>query len=727
MKLTGITGTGSGKMGNAVFSVAAGEQIVRQYQPNVANPSTLTQVNNRARLKLLSQLSAVMGDVIAIPREGLKSPRNLFTSDNYRHTSAVDGVASANLAAFGITRGGLSLPNVIAERNETTSIDVQLAESASRIVSRVIYVMFVRNSLGELQLVDSAVVETAGAAGTFPYSFAYQNQDVIIYSYGIFDKSAKATAKFGNYYVTSGTQVADLIAERKIDESDYLITKTKGIVVAGDINIEITSCVCNTIAVPASGSASVPYDSSVAVEVTAVDVAGKYLSVLIDGVRGNRAIFDSNGYSYVGAGPLAGGEQIQIQIGSLVGGTFIPEFTYGGTAVIAAQASAFTSVTANDVAVAAAGNTQISEAASIAFAIAATGVTNKYLRLSVNGTARTPIAFENGAASDTISGLSDGDVVTFAIGHMSGSTFVQDVAFGGSAVIAEVPASFVSVSCNGTTIAASGTTDVQPAAENVYQISTANAIGKYLGVLDSTNTVVEVIPISQNSFQYTDNAEAGDQTKFAIGTGSTTQSFVAQTNFGGTVNFVNTTQYTISASVTPANRATVTGTGLYASGATCTLVCTPNEGYDFVGWYLGSTLVSANPSYSFTVLGSQVYTAIVTLHWDTKFSGVSLNSADWNANKVLGTNVLSVSGQTSLADARKVCLVASNDEKPTRNSGINIYSGHVGDTSVSNGSFTISDAQAQYGNRYWLVAYQTTEDGDVITDVFDYNVFCSNE
>ena len=538
MKLTGITGTGSGKMGNAVFSVSAGEQIVRQYQPNVANPSTASQVNNRARLKLLSQLSAVMGDVIAIPREGLKSPRNLFTSDNYRHTSAVDGVASANLAAFGLTRGGLSLPNVMAERNETTSIDVQLAESASQIVTRVIYIMFVRNSLGELQLIDSAVVESAGSAGTFPHSFAYQTQDVIIYSYGIFDKTAKATAKFGNYYVTSGTQVADLIAERKIDESDYLITKTKGIAVAGETTIEVTSCTCNTVAVPASGSANVPYDSSVSIEVSANDVDGKYLSILVDGVRGNHAYFGVQGYAFVVANNLAGGEQIRVQIGSLVGDTFVPEFSYGGTAVVGAQASAFTSVSANGVAIAAAGNTQIAETASIAFAVAATGVANKFLRLSVNGTARTPIAFSNGAASDTISGLSDGDAVTFAIGHMSGSTFIQDVAYGGSAVVAEVPASFVSVSCNGTTIAASGTTDVQAQATNVYQISTANAIGKYLGVIDNGNVVGEVIPISQASFEYTDNASAGDTTKFAIGTGSTPETFQAQTTFGGTVNFV---------------------------------------------------------------------------------------------------------------------------------------------------------------------------------------------
>lgn len=538
MKLVGITGTGSGKLGNSVFSVNAGEQIVRQYQPNVANPSTGSQVNNRARLKLLSQLSAVMGDVIAIPREGMKSPRNLFVADNYQFTAAEDGVASVQLASLNLTRGGIQIPAIFAERIDTTSIDVELNDPANKIISRVVYIMFVRNSSGELQLIDSAVVETAGESGKFPYSFAYQTPDVVIYAYGIYDKSAKASAKFGNYFVTSGTQVADLIAERKISESDYLISKTKGVVLVGESTIEVTSCYCNTVAVPASGSVSVPYDTSVAIEVQALDVEGKYLSILVDGVRGQRAAFNSSGYSYVTAGPLAGGEQIRIQIGSLVGGTFVPEFTYGGTVSVAAQASAFTSVTANGAAVAAAGNTQIAQAASIAFAVAATGVNGKYLRLSVNGAARTPVAFSNGAASETLTGLAINDAITFAIGHMSGSTFIQDVAYGGSAVVAEVPATFGTITCNGTTIAPSGTTDVQAQATNVYVINTANAIGKYLGVLDHNNAVVEVVAISQASFEYTDNAEAGDQTKFAIGTGSTTQSFQAQTNFGGTVNFV---------------------------------------------------------------------------------------------------------------------------------------------------------------------------------------------
>lgn len=541
MKLTGITGTGSGKLGSAVFSVNAGEQVVRQYQPVVTNPSTSAQVNNRARMKLLSQLSAVFSDVIAIPRQGLLSPRNLFVSDNYPATSAVNGVASANLSALGLTRGGIQIPAVVAERVDGTSISAALASKADQIVSRVIYIMFYRNTAGALQLVDSAVVETAGADGTFPYSFPWQERDVLIYAYGIFDKNAKATAKFGNYNVTTGTQIASLIADRKVSDSDYLLSKTRGILLAGEINIEVTQFICNQVNVPASGSTTIPYDSSVAIEVAAVDVEGKVLAAYVDGVLGEMRAFLQDGTSYVGAFDLVGGENIVAKIGHMENGTFVPEFTYGGTMVIGAQSSAFTEILANGVNVANSGTTQIAQDADINFETTAAGVNGKYLRVSVNGVARTPVAFENGMADDGILSPNIGDQITFQIGRMVNGTFVQDVAYGGTAVIAEVPAEFTGVSVNGTTIAPNNTTNVYAQATNTYVIGTLNASGKYLAVMDANNVVLSVHAITGNSLTITDSTAFGNSRKLAIGTGSSVGSFVAQTTFGGTIAFVEYT------------------------------------------------------------------------------------------------------------------------------------------------------------------------------------------
>lgn len=542
MKLTGLTGTGSGKLGSSVFSVHAGEQVVRQYQPVVTNPSTQTQVNNRARLKLISQLSAVMGDVIAIPRKGNVTSRNLFVSDNYQFTQALNGVATVDLSAIGLTRGGVHIPYVNAERVDTTSIDVALADKADQIVDRVVYVMFYRNRSGELQLADSAVVETAGADGKFPYSFGYVAQDVVVYAYGIFDKNTKATAKFSDYAVETGTQVASLISDRKVSDKDYLISKTQGIFLVGETTIEVTSCKVGTTSVAASGTTNVPYQSFGNVEVQANDVEGKYLAILIDGTRLTPSAFNASGKANVGFSGLSGGENIRIQIGILQGVQFIPQFTYGGTAVIAQQATAFTSVTANGTAIGASGNTQIAQAASTQFIVQGTGVANKYMRISVNGVAREPVLFQDTvppfSADETIANLAISDVITFQIGRVVNNTFVEDVAYGGSAVIAEVPATFTGVTVNGTSVAASGTTDVVAQATNTYVFNTQNAIGKYLAFLDGNNVVQSVHAISGNSLTVTDSAAAGTTVKFAIGTGSSVGSFVAQTNYGGTVSLV---------------------------------------------------------------------------------------------------------------------------------------------------------------------------------------------
>lgn len=542
MKLTGLTGTGSGKLGSSVFSVHAGEQVVRQYQPVVTNPSTQTQVNNRARLKLISQLSAVMGDVIAIPRKGNVTSRNLFVSDNYHVTEAINGVATVDLSAIGLTRGGIHIPYINAERVDTTSIDVALADKADQIVDRVVYVMFYRNRSGELQLADSAVVETAGADGKFPYSFGYVAQDVVVYAYGIFDKNTKATAKFSDYAVETGTQVASLISDRKVSDKDYLISKTQGIFLVGETTIEVTSCKVENTNITASGTTNVPYYSFGIVQVQANDVEGKYLSILIDGTRVAPSAFDASGKAIASFSNLSGGENIRFQIGILQGVQFIPQFTYGGTAVIAQQATAFTSVTANGAAIGASGNTQIAQAASTQFVVQGTGVANKYMRISVNGVAREPVLFQTliqpASANETIANLAINDVVTFQIGRVVNNTFVEDVAYGGSAVIAEVPATFTGVTVNGTNVAASGTTDVVAQATNTYVFNTQNAIGKYLAFLDGNNVVQSVHAISGNSLTVTDSAAAGTTVKFAIGTGSSVGSFVAQTNYGGTVSLV---------------------------------------------------------------------------------------------------------------------------------------------------------------------------------------------
>ncbi|MBR5726467.1 MAG: leucine-rich repeat protein, partial [Muribaculaceae bacterium] len=71
--------------------------------------------------------------------------------------------------------------------------------------------------------------------------------------------------------------------------------------------------------------------------------------------------------------------------------------------------------------------------------------------------------------------------------------------------------------------------------------------------------------------------------------------------------------FEITAMVTPANSGTVTGAGTYEMGETCTLTATANTGYTFTNWTKNGTVVSTNPSYSFTVTSSCTYVAHFSL------------------------------------------------------------------------------------------------------------------
>ena len=82
MKLSSILGQGRGKLGAAVFSSTNGQQVVRQYQPNVKNPNTVAQTMQRARFKLMTQIASSMAPVITIPKSGAVSSRNMFVKKN---------------------------------------------------------------------------------------------------------------------------------------------------------------------------------------------------------------------------------------------------------------------------------------------------------------------------------------------------------------------------------------------------------------------------------------------------------------------------------------------------------------------------------------------------------------------------------------------------------------------------------------------------------------------
>lgn len=228
MKLNGILGTGSGKLGTSVFTTVKGTQIVRQHQPVVTNPSTKLQVAQRSRFKLVSQLAASMADVIAIPRIGLTSSRNLFIKKNMPAVLGNVEGAQVSYQKLQLTNGTAALPAIYVERS-STNLRLELTGDASKIVNRVIYCIFKKSSDNQLVLVHSAIVSDAGDDGHFVLEIGRSIAgDLAIYAYGMKDTSASASATFGNYKVTNASDIATLVSNRSISSKDFIFTKTRG-------------------------------------------------------------------------------------------------------------------------------------------------------------------------------------------------------------------------------------------------------------------------------------------------------------------------------------------------------------------------------------------------------------------------------------------------------------------------------------------------------------------
>lgn len=239
MKLNGLLGTGSGKLGTSVFTTVKGTQIVRQHQPIVTNPSTKLQVAQRSRFKLVSQIAASMADVIAIPRIGLTSSRNLFIKKNMPAVHGNVEGAQVSYEKLQLTNGTAALPDIVATR-ASNNLTLKLASNASGMVNRVIYCIFKKSSDNQLMLNNSAVVSEAGEDGSFKLQITDIAGDLAIYAYGMKDTSASASANFGNYKVTNASDVATLVSNRSISSKDFIFTKTNGTTLYSGENENVT-------------------------------------------------------------------------------------------------------------------------------------------------------------------------------------------------------------------------------------------------------------------------------------------------------------------------------------------------------------------------------------------------------------------------------------------------------------------------------------------------------
>lgn len=238
---TSLFGKVNGKIGSVIFSTSGGSIIAREYNPNVANPSTMAQVNQRARMKLMSQLSASLSPVIAMTKDGLVSKRNKFTKLNFPSSYALNGVAQITYENVQLTEGNTALPAIVAmgavDSNKLT-IDAGFEQAPTATINRVVYCLFRKSNEGKLEYVLSQIVSERTMEGNQVFfNIVFQNLPVaeyVLFAYGMSDTTERATASYGDLNVVTASDLARLVATRAISFSDYQFTQTRAITIASD-------------------------------------------------------------------------------------------------------------------------------------------------------------------------------------------------------------------------------------------------------------------------------------------------------------------------------------------------------------------------------------------------------------------------------------------------------------------------------------------------------------
>lgn len=247
--MQGITGKLSGRMGSAVFRVRKGAQVVAQYNPNVSNPKSKGQNDQRAKFKLASQLAAEVGSYMAFnvqTRAGHGSPtqRNEFIKANLPEINIVnEDQAKIAMAAIKLTNSTRPFNADISVVAESGTISVSYIVEDASITQIAVVLMAIRqdrviNGDGTMSVLSrperraaSVVNVTAGrATAEFEYNRDTENPAIFsILTYGIIPtSSAQVSISDNTAAVQEVFAYASNTIARSLRQNNIQVTVTRG-------------------------------------------------------------------------------------------------------------------------------------------------------------------------------------------------------------------------------------------------------------------------------------------------------------------------------------------------------------------------------------------------------------------------------------------------------------------------------------------------------------------
>lgn len=232
-----------GKVGGLITYKVGDNVYFRALQAHVHNPQTERQVAHRAKIKLLSQISAIFRFFIAIFPTSGSSSRAIFARLNYPNITALSTTAEIDYTSVSLTDSNRPLPQVqrdIVPINTGYRPYIHFLDEPTQDIQRVFYYLFTKTDNGKLSLVDYYLSErrtTPTATGFFNWANApievdtdgKSLHDYVVFAFGMGDNSEQATQHFQDLDVNYLEKVAWLIKENLITSADYYFTETRSL------------------------------------------------------------------------------------------------------------------------------------------------------------------------------------------------------------------------------------------------------------------------------------------------------------------------------------------------------------------------------------------------------------------------------------------------------------------------------------------------------------------
>lgn len=227
-----------------IVTYRVGETLLaREYVPNPANPKTKKQVQQRAKIKLISQIAAVFRPIIAIFPSSGKSSRSIFARLNYPKITVSGTTAEIDYTSVSLTDSTRPITQVakdIAFLPSGVRMLIGLTEEPTEDIKRVFYYLFGKQDNGKLVFLDYYLSEIRWSSRN-PLFFCWANatfdideqgratRDYLIYAIGMGDNSQAATDYWNNLDVHNLEFLGQIIAEGIISNTDYYFTDTSSL------------------------------------------------------------------------------------------------------------------------------------------------------------------------------------------------------------------------------------------------------------------------------------------------------------------------------------------------------------------------------------------------------------------------------------------------------------------------------------------------------------------